>query len=95
MTNLDPEVMAIFTRNVCSSASEATAKSGIEKIIPNMVIDDFLFQPCGYSMNGVSKSVRINDSKHAELPLPHYVEKETLKFDAIVGSSAKFSYHHI
>lgn len=57
MTNLDKEVMAIFTRDVCSSAAEATAKSGIEKLIPNMIIDDFLFEPCGYSMNGVSKSV--------------------------------------
>lgn len=29
-------------------------KSGIEKLIPNMMIDDFLFEPCGYSMNGIS-----------------------------------------
>ncbi|KAI8439154.1 hypothetical protein MSG28_013001 [Choristoneura fumiferana] len=29
--------------------------SGIDKIIPGMVIDDFLFDPCGYSMNGVAK----------------------------------------
>ncbi|XP_015523420.2 S-adenosylmethionine decarboxylase proenzyme isoform X2 [Neodiprion pinetum] len=56
MTHLDSEVMSIFTRDVCSSAAEATVKSGIEKLIPNMVIDDFLFEPCGYSMNGVMKS---------------------------------------
>ncbi|XP_076663158.1 S-adenosylmethionine decarboxylase [Andrena cerasifolii] len=56
MTHLDPEVMAIFTRDVCSSADEATQKSGIDKLISNMIIDDFLFEPCGYSMNGVSKS---------------------------------------
>lgn len=59
MTHLDPEVMALFTRDVCSSADEATQKSGIDKLIPNMVIDDFLFEPCGYSMNGVSKNVSI------------------------------------
>ena len=59
MTHLDPEVMAIFTRDVCSSADEATQKSGIDKLISNMIIDDFLFEPCGYSMNGVSKSVSI------------------------------------
>ena len=57
MTHLDPDVMSIFTREVCSSAAEATQKSGIDKLIPSMVIDDFLFEPCGYSMNGVSKSV--------------------------------------
>ncbi|KAG7188090.1 hypothetical protein KM043_015940 [Ampulex compressa] len=56
MTHLDPQVMAIFTRDVCSSADEATQKSGIDKLIPNMIIDDFLFEPCGYSMNGVSKN---------------------------------------
>lgn len=32
-------------------------ESGIDKIIPGMVIDDFLFDPCGYSMNGVGKDV--------------------------------------
>lgn len=57
MTQLDPDVMSIFTRDVCSSADEATVKSGIDKLIPNMIIDDFLFEPCGYSMNGVSKNV--------------------------------------
>lgn len=30
-------------------------KSGIHLILPGMVIDDYLFDPCGYSMNGVSK----------------------------------------
>jgi S-adenosylmethionine decarboxylase len=62
MTHLDPEVMSIFTRDICSSAAEATQKSGIDRLIPNMLIDDFLFEPCGYSMNGVSKSVSISKS---------------------------------
>lgn len=57
MTHLDPEIMSIFTKDVCSSADEATVKSGIDKLIPDMIIDDFLFEPCGYSMNGVSKNV--------------------------------------
>ncbi|CAD6208148.1 GSCOCG00010404001-RA-CDS [Cotesia congregata] len=56
MTNLNSDVMSLFTRERCSSAAEATKKSGIDRIIPNMVIDDFLFEPCGYSMNGVSKN---------------------------------------
>ncbi|XP_011141166.1 S-adenosylmethionine decarboxylase proenzyme isoform X2 [Harpegnathos saltator] len=56
MTHLDPEIMSIFTKDVCSSADEATVKSGIDKLIPDMIIDDFLFEPCGYSMNGVSKN---------------------------------------
>ncbi|XP_021920742.1 S-adenosylmethionine decarboxylase proenzyme [Zootermopsis nevadensis] len=56
MSDLDLEVMSIFTREESSSAAEATQKSGIEKLIPNMKIDDFLFEPCGYSMNGISKN---------------------------------------
>lgn len=56
MTDLDPKVMAIFTKDVCNTALEATQKSGIHKLIPGMVIDDYLFDPCGYSMNGVFKS---------------------------------------
>ncbi|KAF4526461.1 hypothetical protein B566_EDAN014073 [Ephemera danica] len=55
MSDLDPAVMAIFTREESSSAAEATQKSGIDKLLPNMELDDFLFEPCGYSMNGISK----------------------------------------
>jgi S-adenosylmethionine decarboxylase len=51
--------MKIFTREMSSSAKEATQKSGIDKILPGMVIDDFLFSPCGYSMNGLLKGVLI------------------------------------
>ena len=32
-------------------------KSGIVDIIPGMQIDDFLFEPCGYSMNGLLPDV--------------------------------------
>ncbi|XP_017782872.1 PREDICTED: S-adenosylmethionine decarboxylase proenzyme isoform X2 [Nicrophorus vespilloides] len=56
MTDLDPEIMCIFTKEECLNAAEATKKSGIDKIIPNMMIDDYLFEPYGYSMNGVSKT---------------------------------------
>ena len=34
--------------------------SGINKIIPSMKIDDFLFEPCGYSMNGILKNENID-----------------------------------
>ncbi|RWS28764.1 S-adenosylmethionine decarboxylase proenzyme-like protein [Leptotrombidium deliense] len=55
MQNLDPKVMKIFTREVCATAKEATVKSGIDKILSNVTIDDYLFKPCGYSMNGIMK----------------------------------------
>lgn len=56
MTELDVNIMSIFTKEGCASAKDATERSGIHKILPGMVIDDFLFEPCGYSMNGVSKA---------------------------------------
>lgn len=56
MTDLDPEVMKIFTKEVSSSAEEATKRSGIDKLLPNVYIDDYLFEPCGYSMNGIMKN---------------------------------------
>ncbi|XP_021202175.1 S-adenosylmethionine decarboxylase proenzyme [Bombyx mori] len=55
MSDLDPQVMDIFTREHSHDAAYATKESGIDKILPGMVIDDFLFDPCGYSMNGVAK----------------------------------------
>lgn len=55
MTDLDPKIMDIFTKKHSTSAPDATKESGIDKILPQMVIDDFLFEPCGYSMNGISK----------------------------------------
>lgn len=63
MEEVDAKVMALFFRcNHHSSvtASEVTAKAGIDTIFPGMTIDDHLFDPCGYSMNallGVSFSL--------------------------------------
>lgn len=57
MTELDPKVMALFTKDMCMTGPEATEKSGIDKILPGMKIDDYLFDPCGYSMNGIARNV--------------------------------------
>lgn len=56
MVDLDPEVMAVFTRARSSSAREATQKSAIDRLFQHMQVDDFLFEPCGYSMNGFLRS---------------------------------------
>ena len=60
MTELDPEIMKIFTKAHCKDAKEATKLSGIDKIFPNMTVDDFLFEPCGYSMNGILKDDKMD-----------------------------------
>ncbi|XP_071134234.1 S-adenosylmethionine decarboxylase proenzyme-like [Mytilus galloprovincialis] len=53
MWDMCPEKMKIFTKEVSEDGAEATQKSGIIDIIPGLQIDDFLFDPCGYSMNGI------------------------------------------
>lgn len=53
MTKLDPEIMKIFTKEVSESTEDATKKSKIDTIFPNAILDGFLFDPCGYSVNGL------------------------------------------
>lgn len=54
MENLDPRIMNIFTKDKCRDGKDATVTSKINEILPDMTIDDFLFEPCGYSMNGIN-----------------------------------------
>lgn len=57
MVDLDDKMMSIFTQACSSSARDATQKSGIDRLFNGqMQIDDFLFNPCGYSMNGFLRS---------------------------------------
>jgi len=53
MSDLDPKIMSIFYKSNSTDGKDCTKKSGIDKLIPNMTIDDYLFEPCGYSMNGI------------------------------------------
>ncbi|KAG0415969.1 hypothetical protein HPB47_006845 [Ixodes persulcatus] len=55
MQNLDQDIMRIFTQEASANAKEATQKSGIDRLYPGAVLDDFLFSPCGYSVNGILK----------------------------------------
>ncbi|XP_011213981.2 S-adenosylmethionine decarboxylase proenzyme [Bactrocera dorsalis] len=54
MQNLDKDVMAKFSKDKYETGAEVTKATGIDKLLPNMIIDDFLFDPCGYSMNGIA-----------------------------------------
>lgn len=54
MTELAPEACQAFFFGVKGeTAEEVTVASGIRAMFPKARIDDFLFQPCGYSMNGL------------------------------------------
>lgn len=64
MTGLDKDSAAVFFKSpsqetgdgeeALSPAKGMTKLSGISNIIPEMDICDFEFEPCGYSMNGIS-----------------------------------------
>lgn len=56
MTGLDTVKAAQFYKENSVSAAMTTMSSGISSIVPSHVIDDYIFEPCGYSMNGISGS---------------------------------------
>ncbi|XP_029057635.1 S-adenosylmethionine decarboxylase proenzyme-like [Monodon monoceros] len=53
MSELDPAVMDQFCMKDGVTAKDVTRESGIRDLIPGSVIDPTLFNPCGYSMNGM------------------------------------------
>ena len=58
MTDLHPEATKYyFKSNGFGDAAEVTEKSGISGLIPHSRIDDFLFDPCGYSMNALDGEI--------------------------------------
>jgi len=55
MTGLNPELMKRFYYDSKSTPAKATKESGIANLLPGALIDDFVFEPFGYSMNGLLK----------------------------------------
>ncbi|KAB0348433.1 hypothetical protein FD754_013290 [Muntiacus muntjak] len=53
MSELDPAVMDQFYMKDGVTAKDVTRESGICDLIPGSVIDATMFNPCGYSMNGM------------------------------------------
>jgi len=55
MTDLDRKAMSMFYKNDEDTA-DISAQSGITAILPHSLIDDMMFEPCGYSMNGLHRT---------------------------------------
>lgn len=54
MTGLAPRKAAQFVRNDSFESSQAVTEAcGIRALLPAAKIDDYVFEPCGYSMNGM------------------------------------------
>ncbi|KAK2570858.1 S-adenosylmethionine decarboxylase proenzyme [Acropora cervicornis] len=56
MLDLDKETMNKFYKSLYSDADEVTEVTGIANLLPGAVIDAALFDPCGYSANGLLSS---------------------------------------
>ncbi|XP_072019339.1 S-adenosylmethionine decarboxylase proenzyme-like [Amphiura filiformis] len=53
MTHLDESTMSLFQNTTGRNVKDTTRESGIATLLPDCDINDFLFEPCGYSMNGL------------------------------------------
>ncbi|XP_068700666.1 S-adenosylmethionine decarboxylase proenzyme-like isoform X4 [Montipora foliosa] len=60
MLDLDREVMNNFYKSVHSDANEVSKVTGITDLLPGAVIDAALFDPCGYSANGLLNNSYFN-----------------------------------
>ncbi|KAG2436929.1 hypothetical protein HXX76_006448 [Chlamydomonas incerta] len=59
MTDLGAEAAAQFFRDnnpKFVSAERTTKDTGIAELKPKAIIDDYVFEPCGYSMNGIDNT---------------------------------------
>jgi len=76
MHDLSPDVMAQFYQKEGVTASDTTRSSGISDLLPGSIIDDYQFEPCGYSMNGLLReyywTIHITPEPHCS-----YVSFET------------------
>lgn len=53
MTDLGKEQARAFFRDPTKTAAQVTTETGIRSLVPAADIDDYVFEPCGYSMNGI------------------------------------------
>jgi len=53
MSELDPDVLKKFYKKPGYTSEMLTKSIGLADLFPEALIDDYLFDPCGYSMNGL------------------------------------------
>eukprot|EP00761_Pharyngomonas_kirbyi_P011702 gb/GECH01011728.1/.p1 GENE.gb/GECH01011728.1/~~gb/GECH01011728.1/.p1 ORF type:complete len:345 (+),score=49.20 gb/GECH01011728.1/:1-1035(+) len=54
MHDLHPEAMKPYFKDSHADDTQSVATvSGIRNLLPGSIIDEFMFEPCGYSMNGL------------------------------------------
>jgi len=79
MSKLDTNAMSNFYRNEkFIDAKTTTRTTGLATILPNMITDEIMFEPCGYSVNAINSSDASYFTVHVT-PEPHcsFVSFET------------------
>merc|ERR1712029_570182 len=85
-------VMALFNRDAVADASDATLRAGIDQIIPDMKIDDHLFEPCGYSMNAILSGVQEVKHTSGEYLTIHVTPEPEFSYVSFETNIPKSSY---
>jgi len=70
---------------------DCSKKSGIDCLLPEMDLDDYLFEPCGYSMNGVLKDDSL-DSGSGDYVTIHITPEPQFSYVSFETNVAKTSY---
>ena len=55
MSDLDPDIMALYSTSAYSSCKDLIDDTGLGQLMPEATIDAKIFEPCGFSLNGITK----------------------------------------
>ncbi|XP_044866348.1 S-adenosylmethionine decarboxylase proenzyme isoform X3 [Mauremys mutica] len=83
MSELDPVVMDQFYMKDGVTANDVTRVSGIRDLIPGSVIDATMFNPCGYSMNGMK-----SDGTYWTIHITPEPEFSYVSFETNIGQTS-------
>ncbi|MFP4452694.1 MAG: hypothetical protein ACLFNW_00200 [Desulfobacterales bacterium] len=84
MHDLDPQVLKAFIPGPGEKPEDIEARTGINRLYPDMVSDSFVFEPYGYSMN------RISGEYYATI---HVTPEETGSYASFETNVAESDYH--
>jgi len=87
MMDLDQDLVKVFHQDVSIDGPDARKRSGIDKLIPEMKMDDFLFLPFGYSMNGILEDATETASGHDYMTI-HVTPQESCSYASFETNSS-------
>eukprot|EP00301_Raphidiophrys_heterophryoidea_P020171 c4936_g1_i2.p1 GENE.c4936_g1_i2~~c4936_g1_i2.p1 ORF type:complete len:391 (+),score=79.81 c4936_g1_i2:376-1548(+) len=77
MSGLDPRVMQLFVGNAGKNKVDLSRTAAIGDLLPDFVLDECFFEPCGYSMNALDSSKAYATIHITPEPECSYVSFET------------------